>query len=179
MIRPQRKNFSTMRKFYFLLFALLAFTAVQSQEICNNGIDDDGDGLIDLNDTVDCHCGQASIASLIPNPSFDTMNCCPSTYSQMSCASSWVQASSATSDYMNTCGLVFQAATAAGLVPFPNGNGIVGTIFSPGWQEYVGACLNSPMIAGTQYTIQMNIASTPIDGQGNACNNGQIFYGPI
>jgi gliding motility-associated-like protein len=168
-----------MRKFYFLLFALLAFTAVQSQEICNNGIDDDADGLIDLNDTVDCHCGQASIASLIPNPSFDTMNCCPSTYSQMSCASSWVQASSATSDYMNTCGLVFQAATAAGLVPFPNGNGIVGTIFSPGWQEYVGACLNSPMIAGTQYTIQMNIASTPIDGQGNACNNGQIFYGPI
>lgn len=182
MIRPQRKNFfipDVMRKIYFLLFALLAFTAVQSQEICNNGIDDDGDGLIDLNDSVECACGQASIASMIPNPSFDTMNCCPSSYSQVSCAASWVQASSATSDYMNTCGIVFGAATSAGLVPFPSGNGILGAIFSPGWQEYVGACLYSPMIAGTQYTIQMNIASTPIDGQGGVCNGGVIDFGPI
>ncbi len=168
-----------MRKIYVLLFALLSFTALYSQEICNNGIDDDADGLIDLNDVNDCVCGQASIASLIPNPSFDTMNCCPTTYSQVNCAGSWVQASSATSDYMNTCGFVFGAATAAGLVPFPNGNGILGCIFSPGWQEYVGACLNSPMIAGTPYTIQFNIASTPVDGQGDVCNGGVIDFGPI
>lgn len=168
-----------MRKIYLLLFMLLSFSALQSQEICNNGIDDDADGLIDLNDSVECACGQAAVASLIPNPSFDTMNCCPSSYSQVNCAGSWVQASSATSDYMNTCGFVFGAATSAGLVPFPNGNGILGCIFSPGWQEYVGACLNSPMVAGTPYTVQMNIASTPCDGQGNQCNGGVIDFGPI
>jgi gliding motility-associated-like protein len=168
-----------MRKIYLLLFMLLSFSALQSQEICNNGIDDDADGLVDLNDSTDCVCGQATIASLIPNPSFDTMTCCPTSYSQVNCAGSWVQASSATSDYMNTCGFVFGAATSAGLVPFPNGNGILGCIFSPGWQEYVGACLNSPMVAGTPYTVQMNIASTPCDGQGNQCNGGVIDFGPI
>jgi gliding motility-associated-like protein len=173
------KSTFSMRKMYFFLFALLASSMLYSQEICNNGIDDDGDGLIDLNDVTDCVCGQASIPSMIPNPSFDTMNCCPSTYSQVNCAGSWVQASDATSDYMNTCGFVFGAATAAGLVPFPNGNGILGAIFMPGWQEYVGACLNSPMIAGTPYTLQMNIASTPCDGQGGQCNNGIIDYGNI
>ncbi len=167
-----------MRKTYLLILSLLSFSFLQAQEICNNGIDDDADGLVDINDP-DCSCGSASITSLIPNPSFETMNCCPSTYSQMNCAGSWIQASSATSDYMNTCGIVFGAATAAGLLPFPDGNGIVGTIFSPGWQEYVGACLSSPMIAGTPYTIQMNIASTPIGGQGEVCNGGIIDYGPI
>ena len=28
-----------------------------AQEICYDGIDNDGDGLIDLQDTVDCNCG--------------------------------------------------------------------------------------------------------------------------
>lgn len=33
-----------------LLLAFLYPVALSAQEICNNGIDDDGDGLIDLND---------------------------------------------------------------------------------------------------------------------------------
>ena len=54
--------------------ALLVFcTLALSQEICDNGIDDDGDGLIDLNDP-DCECNgfgtPQTIPSLIPNPSF-------------------------------------------------------------------------------------------------------------
>lgn len=152
-----------------------------SQEICNNGIDDDADGLVDLNDVANCTCTPVTttVPSLIPNPSFETMACCPSSYSQVNCASGWVQATSATSDYMNTCGFVFSAATAAGLLPFPDGNGIIGTIFSPGWQEYVGSCLTAPMVAGTSYSIQTNIASTPIDGSGNVCNGGVIDFGPI
>lgn len=158
--------------------------STQSAENCSNGIDDDGDGLIDLNDTADCKCNgfggsSTQVPSMIPNPSFENMACCPSSYSQMSCAQGWVQATGATSDYMNTCGFVFGAATAAGLVPFPSGSGIVGTIFTPGWQEYVGSCLTSPMIAGQSYSMVFNIASTPIDGQGNVCNGGIIDYGPI
>lgn len=163
------------------VISIMFSSFVFSQEICNNGIDDDGDGLIDLNDAADCTCVPATtiVPSMIPNPSFETMACCPSSYSQVNCASGWIQATSATSDYMNTCGFVFGAATAAGLVPFPDGNGILGTIFSPGWQEYVGTCLTSPMLAGTSYSIQMNIASTPIDGSGGVCNGGVIDFGPI
>ncbi len=168
------------RIFMVFILLLLSFFSY-GQEICNNGIDDDGDGLIDLNDTADCHCTLVTpqVASLIPNPSFETKACCPSSFSQLNCAQGWVQATSATSDYMNTCGMVFNAATAAGLVPFPEGNGAVGCIFAPTWQEYVGTCLISPMIADTSYSIQMNIASTPITGNGGVCNGGVINYGPI
>ena len=107
-----------------LIGSLIFSSSAFSQEICNNGIDDDGDGLIDLNDAVDCNCTPISTSgpSLIPNSSFENMACCPSSYSQVNCASGWVQATDATSDYMNTCGFVMGAATAAGLVPFPDGN---------------------------------------------------------
>ncbi len=177
--------FNTTRKNYFrailIIVSLMFSSFVYSQEICNNGIDDDADGLVDLNDVANCTCTPATttVPSLIPNPSFETMACCPSSYSQVSCASGWIQATSATSDYMNTCGFVFGAATSAGLLPFPDGNGIIGTIFSPGWQEYVGSCLTAPMVAGTSYSVQMNIASTPIDGSGGVCNGGVIDFGPI
>ncbi len=39
------------------------------EEICDNAIDDDNDGLIDLNDS-DCACEMVSLESIIPNPSF-------------------------------------------------------------------------------------------------------------
>ncbi len=156
-----------------LLFSTLSY----AQEICNNGIDDNGNGLIDLNDTAGCSC-VVPAPSLIPNASFEQMSCCPSTYSQLNCSQGWIQASSATSDYMNTCGFVFQAATAAGLMPPPDGNGMAGLISSIGYQEYIGACLTSPMLKDTAYSIQMSIASTPIDGWGNVCNGGVISYSP-
>lgn len=173
-----------LRGSFLLVICLFMTQILFSQENCSNGIDDDSDGLIDLNDTSECACagingGGGPIPSMIPNPSFESTNCCPSTYSQVNCATDWIQASDPTSDYMNNCGFVFGAASAAGLLPFPDGDGILGTIFSPGWQEYVGACLSTPMIAGTSYTIQFDIASTPIDGNGEECNNGIIDFGPI
>ena len=45
-------------------------------EICENGRDDDRDGLIDLNDP-DCACAVIQPKSLIPNPSFEEFSCCP------------------------------------------------------------------------------------------------------
>ncbi|MGZ3862658.1 MAG: T9SS type A sorting domain-containing protein [Bacteroidia bacterium] len=159
----------------FVVSAFLFSNNLSAQEICNNGIDDDGNGQIDLNDTA-CRC---NLLNLVPNSSFEDTNCCPSTYSQMNCSKSWVQASSTTSDYMNTCGFVFGAMGPAGLLPFPDGNGIVGCIFAPTWQEYVGTCLNSSLLKDSLYTFQLSVASTPIDGFGNTCNGGIINYGPI
>ena len=167
-----------IKKVTISLLCCLSTTIAFSQEICDNGIDDDGDGLIDLNDNVDCVCAPVLIPSLIPNPSFEAMNCCPTSYSQVSCAAGWSQATSATSDYFN-CGFDFGSATNAGLVPPPDGVGYLGTIFSPGWQEYVGSCLISPLLAGVSYTLDMNIASAPIDGSGGVCNGGVIDYPPI
>lgn len=153
-----------------------------AQENCANGVDDNGDGLIDLNDPL-CLCegfsNTTNAPSMIPNASFEQTNCCPSSFSQVNCAAGWIQATTPTSDYMNTCGFVFGAATAAGLVPFPDGNGILGAIFSPGWQEYVGSCLSSTMTSGSNYQLTFSIASTPISGQGGVCNGGTIDYEPI
>lgn len=164
---------------FFLIFSLASF----SQEICNNGIDDDNDGLIDLNDSVNCICGAGTpsvVPSLIPNPSFETMSFCPTSYSQLNGATGWIQATSATSDYMNTCGYIFPAAVSSGLVPFPNGNGIVGGYVMQDYKEYIGSCLLSPMIAGTSYQITFNIASTPIDPSNDTeLQSGGIGYGPI
>lgn len=149
----------------FNVFFLLSFIAF-SQEICNNGIDDDGDGQIDLNDS-ECVCngiggGGTNVTSLIPNSSFEDYTCCPSSFSQLNCAVSWQQASGATSDYFNTCNYT---GGTGGLnpmpLPLPNGGaGAAGFFSNPGWEENIGTCLNSPMLAGTEYTITLNIAQS-------------------
>ena len=73
-------------KIYFALISILFATISFSQEICDNGIDDDNDGLIDLNDP-DCNCGaicDESVTSLIPNFNFENFSSCPTNASQMS-----------------------------------------------------------------------------------------------
>lgn len=141
-------------------------TAFCQIEICDNGIDDDGDSLIDLNDP-DCICTILTPISLIPNPSFEEINCCPSNRSQLNCATKWIQASEATTDLIHTCDWLgwpeFRPPQ-----PFPDGNGIMGFRdgrvsggnngrADPYWKEYAGACLNSPLLADSIYKIQFDV----------------------
>jgi gliding motility-associated-like protein len=162
----------------FLLISSICF----SQEICNNAIDDDADGLIDINDT-DCHCatagGSNNIASYLPNPSFEGYTLCPTGPSQLAYSDIWEQCTNTTADFINTCGYVPSAITEAGLLPFPQGQSISGAIFSEEWKEYLGAALSQPMEAGTTYQITFNIASLPVNGDGETCNNGVINYGAV
>ncbi len=159
---------------------LLLSSACFSQEICNNGIDDDGDGKIDLNDP-DCLCNSTPVPSIIPNASFENYTECPSQFSQLNYATNWVQATEATTDYLNTCGLILNGVNDMSniLMPFPSGNGIVGAIFSPNWNEYLGSCLTSPMLANTNYQLTFSIASLPIEDYGGSCNGGNIYYEPV
>ena len=171
-----------IQKFTFLIL-FLSFTASFGIEICDNGVDDDGDGLIDLNDTTDCTCTVAStnVSSLIPNPSFEEKTCCPSTYSQMYCAKDWIQASYATSDYQNTCNFLFSSVRNR-LIPFPDGNGIVGGFVLSDYKEYVGACLTNTMLKDTAYSMSLYIAAVSTDnvGYGNDCSNGGLIdFGPL
>ena len=57
-------------------------SSINRIEICDNAVDDDDDGLIDLNDP-DCTCAVIEPESLIPNPSFEDMNCCPNAPSKL------------------------------------------------------------------------------------------------
>jgi len=164
--------------FVFIFYIIISYS--YSQEICNDGIDNNNNGLIDMNDP-ECFCSgiilNTNVPSLIPNHSFELMNCCPSNPSQMHCATSWIQATSGTSDYLNTCNFVFPAAIQAGLVPFPDGNGIVGSFYTANIKEYVGTCLTAPLIAGNTYVLTFHIASFPMNTSGNTCGN--IYYSPV
>jgi gliding motility-associated-like protein len=134
-----------------------------AEEICDNALDDDFDGLIDLNDP-DCDCPIIEPESLIPNPSFEEMNCCPLSRSQLSCATDWIQASEATTDYLHTCGWMGWPNLPPPL-PFPDGEGAVGFrdgriiqgIAEPNWKEYAGACLLSPLKKNTSYRFEFHI----------------------
>lgn len=150
---------------FFLLGPLLPysfFVPAPAGEDCANGIDDDGDGLIDLNDP-DCDCPLLEPVSLIPNPSFEENKCCPQTRSQLYCAETWIQASEATTDYINTCGWSGWPNLPVPL-PIPDGtacvgfrNGRFGEESQPNWKEYAGACLLSPLRKGIDYRIKFHI----------------------
>jgi hypothetical protein len=164
------------------LLILLINTICFGQEICNNAIDDDGNGLIDINDP-NCVCNTNSsnnpLASLIPNASFEDFSQCPYEPSQLTFATGWTQCTTATADYMNTCGYIFEAVTTAGLNQFPHGNGAAGAIISNDFREYIGTNLTSTLNAGKSYSLTFNIASLPVNGDGNTCNGGNINYSAL
>ncbi len=148
-----------------ILILLVSFS-ICGQEICNNAIDDDGDGLIDLNDEEDCICPSTIPSGLIPNPSFEDMLCCPTQKEQLDCAVDWIQASAATSDYLHNCGItVHPGVGKSAPQPIPDGDGYVG--FRDGlssgsnYKEYVGACLNATMEVGTEYRLDFFLGFAP------------------
>ena len=130
---------------------LLCSFCLSAQEICDNSVDDDGDGLIDINDP-DCLCNTPVINTIIPNPSFEEYITCPNDISQMDYCSGWMQATSSTPDYYNC---------AYNTYPPPDGEAVVGAYYVNNWKEYAGCCLNSPMLAGVNYILNLNVASLP------------------
>lgn len=164
-------------KYLLLICLAIPSITIGQNEICDNGIDDDNDMLIDLNDD-DCSCELIEPVSVIPNPSFEDMDCCPTDRSELDCASLWIQASEPTTDYIHNCGYggwdQFPPPR-----PFPDGEGIMGFRDGrvrnnsdepePYWKEYAGACLISPLLKDSSYRFQFDVGfvdadkSPPID----------------
>ncbi len=150
------------------------------EEICDNALDDDMDGLIDLNDP-DCDCPLYEPSSLIPNPSFEEQECCPNTRSRLDCATGWIQASEATTDFLHTCDWMGWSGLEPPL-PFPDGEGVAG--FRNGrfsgqdaqtnWKEYMGACLLSPLKARNTYRFEFYIGYTY---ENNSPTTQLVFFG--
>ena len=66
---------------YILSFSLLlTINNCFAQEICDNAKDDDGDGLVDLQDP-DCQCHYQVPGNLLQNASFESYSNCPSNHS--------------------------------------------------------------------------------------------------
>jgi gliding motility-associated-like protein len=169
--------FDGRKQYLVLVCALLSMVAMMSMipykrvvspflvEDCANGVDDDGDGLIDLNDP-DCICKVAEPISLIPNPSFEENNCCPRSWSQLYCANTWIQASEATTDYLHTCGWMGWNGMPPPM-PFPDGeacigyrDGRFGNSKNANWKEYTGTCLLAPLKARVKYRFEFYVGFT-------------------
>lgn len=167
-----------MYRFNLMIFFLVLtpWLAFGQSEICDNGIDDDADNLIDLNDP-DCACLIVEPVSVIPNPSFEDRNCCPTDRSQLDCADLWIQASAPTTDFIHTCDWLGWDEFPPPR-PFPDGEGIMGfrdgrvrsdNEAEPFWKEYAGACLLSPLLTDSMYRFQFDVGfvnperSPPID----------------
>lgn len=138
-----------------LFIYLLSYSVSYTQEICNNGIDDDFDGLIDLNDTTDCDCKIGVLPLIIPNPSFESYSSCPLFNSQMSKVNFWQDALAMNSpDYFN-CGYSITLISP----PFPHGTGAVGfALGDNNTKEYFGTCLLDTLHAGVTYKLQFQFA---------------------
>ena len=152
------------RLFIILTYIFLSLPILAQLEICDNARDDGNDGQIDMNDD-DCICQIINPQSLIPNPSFEEMDCCPIDRSQLDCASDWIQASEATTDYINTCDWLGWPEFPPPR-PFPDGDGIMGfrdgrvrngNMAEPFWKEYAGACLISPLLKDSTYRFQFDV----------------------
>jgi gliding motility-associated-like protein len=168
-----------------IFFMLVCIGSISAQEICNNGVDDDNDGLVDLNDSENCSCNNvSSVTSLIPNPSFEIYDCLPIILGELSCSDTWEQATQATSDYfVNLPGALWTNIIP---LPLPDGQGAAGFVITSypidldgteaTYNEYIGGCLLAPMEAGVEYTIQMSLVGSSWDGGFNSLG---VFYGPI
>jgi gliding motility-associated-like protein len=193
-----------MKKIKTLVIILLLTFNASAQEICTNGLDDDSDGLIDLNDNIDCEC--LSISSFtsginfLPNPSFEDYNCLPTQFSQIIidtnviwqdgiyCVNNWQPGTWGSSDYfINQPGAFWPVLPT----PIPDGQSVAGffiinhpdvTDFSGNindgiYLEYLKTCLTQPLEAGTSYNLQMNIAGIGMSSSGNSLSN--VWFGPV
>lgn len=142
-----------------------------AQEICNNSIDDDGNGLIDLHDPA-CQCQFKVTGNLLLNGSFESYKHCPVyAYDKDSdLIDYWEYGTrtniNETNYYHNfACShdseLVMQYMPPA--FPLPDGNAFVSimnttytdtSIPEKGFtKSYVGQCLQTPLKAGENYAL--------------------------
>lgn len=164
-------------RLYPVIFLLLCYLLQEYQsggsspqskpgpEICNNGIDDDSDGAIDIFDE-DCACAGLTSANVVPNGNFEKRNGCCGFLSVSNCLQNWVVISpspeylsdrcpdavlspdvKALSDSFNT---TFNEGYLFGLAQYKDGQRLT---------ESMGTCLREPMLAGSTYTLSFELGN--------------------
>lgn len=143
-----------------------AFSTVAIVEVCDNGTDDDGDGLIDAFDP-DCQCNGRLSPNLVPNGQFNETTGCCANLGELNCLSDWIVLGPSPDYISDNC-------TESDLRPdvrfltnaLNQGSVNDGYIFSviqsvEGRQftESLGVCLEQPMEAGKTYEVSFQLAN--------------------
>jgi len=132
-------------------------------EICDNGIDDDGDGLIDAFDPA-CSCeeGGQTEQTFVNNSSFEVQDdCCGAFNIADSCIEGW-EAVGGTADYYGTaCTPPNQVSDIESIFSSTFDNSFVSFGTASNYSETIGACLIRPLEAGETYTVDL-LASLPV-----------------
>lgn len=164
-----------MKNQFSFFLAMMIGLVVHAQEICDNSIDDDGDGAIDLLDP-DCLC-LGSVETLLED--FENYLVCPEgntpcdaqVFEGFNCLDSDWGLSSLNDDSFNCnspeffhqCGY-FGSFSFSPPTPIPSGEGVIGfKSFNDGWSEGIGQCLDCAFIPGEVYELSffVGFASTP------------------
>ena len=164
--------------FYLLttiLILLLSAAKAFPQEICNNGKDDDGDGLIDLQDP-DCNCHLQIKGNLLQNGSFESFKNCPTNYTytnDYNIINSWqygTYTNGYEAEYYHNFSCSYDSAMVMNYIPpalpLPDGKAFVSirqyVNSSTAVKEtdiakvYIGQCLAAPLVPSVDYTISFS-----------------------
>ncbi len=144
------------------------YSTILMGEICNNGIDDDGDGAIDTADS-DCQCnGNELPNNLIPNGNFSAhTSCCAALATPgFNCLDNWV-ALEGSADYISDAcpdtDLRPDVRALSNHFDTPDEDAYVHLILSSGngryFNESMGICLDEPLMPGNTYTFSFDIAN--------------------
>jgi len=106
--------------------------------------------------------------NLVPNPSFEDMDYCPTTLTLIDAASGWYSGNVLGSpDYYNTCsptlGIAPPTTVFTYQYPFDGGNGFVGIYnvyisgANPEYREIIGSALSDSLQIGTKYFVSFYI----------------------
>ena len=179
MLRTKKKTalfmmpVAMLYRYSLMLLVTMAMFSYKStaQEICNNGKDDDNDGLIDLLDP-DCQCHLTINGNLLLNASFEANQHCPVNYiydSEYDIASYWKFSSYTNINEANFYHNLNCSGDSQQVVqhmqpelPLPQGNGFVAIYNSATlhpvpenemMKGYVSQCLQAPLVKGEDYTL--------------------------
>lgn len=173
-----REVFSKMNPIYVFLF--LSFWAEDSTEevlfyeerqigarteICDNNIDDDEDGLIDVFDP-DCQCPGLNPPNLVPNGQFSETNGCCANLGEVNCLVGW-EVLGPSPDYISDNCLQsnlrpdVRFLSNALNTSFNDGYifGLVHQVDGRHFTESIGVCLDSTLLAGQTYKLSFDIAN--------------------
>lgn len=155
---------SMVSRITLFIFFLLPSISI-CQEICDNSIDDDNDGLIDLNDS-DCQCLDVFDNTLyLANGDYASspMCCVENNFAKDICLDNWIPVNGSPEYIDPDCYPDLAAEEES--IGIPIDNEFIGLKYNDfssfEFKETYGICTNAPLLKGLNYRLEFDIRFTP------------------